>query len=470
MSDSFSLYSPDFPNDYCGRFAPSPSGHLNLGSLFTAYAAYWRSLEQHGTFLIRIEDLDFPRCPRPNIPLLCQELQLFGLHSDKKVRVQSEHLGEYHRSIQTLLSNDFAYFCTCTRAQSKEQPCTCWMSNKQARIRTKITLDPDTPHSCKVNITPYLESEELQSFTDANLGVVRQSDLEHSLNPYLTLERADGIIAYNLAVVIDDIEQEITEVVRGADMLDATFLQLPLYELDSVEPPVFCHIPLITDSSGRKLSKQNHAPAVFADYTPRTSTLLCLQLLQESVYHELLQQEDVVTLLQDLEQCEESLTALITDEVSTTLQKKLKAQLRKLAPKEKDEALALLTPTGLTNMLLLVATQAQQAEQAAQREDDYFLDEYDDDDDEWADEDDGASSSDSGRENWPQVYYEGIATGTYGPWSKLLALWSRALGEASWQQAQELTATYYALLTRLHTEVIGPHFQVHALPKKPIVL
>lgn len=256
---------------YVGRFAPSPSGRLHLGSLVTAFAALWRSLNQKGKFLIRIEDLDFPRCPIANIPTMLEELKLLQIHSSEPILIQGLALQSYEQNICKLLDSQQAYICTCTRAKLKEQPCTC-----------EHHLDPhfnwQTPFSVRCSLP---ELTHYPFFIDNNLGKITQEQLSIPVANNLVLYRSDNIIAYNLAVVIDDLRQQVTEIVRGADLLDATFLQLCLYEKLQAKAPSFLHIPLLTNEQGNKLSKQNHAPAILDQLTPAQAILQSATLLNQ---------------------------------------------------------------------------------------------------------------------------------------------------------------------------------------------
>ncbi len=251
--------------DYRGRFAPSPSGRLHLGSALIAYGSYLMAKAQGGTFLLRLEDLDRPRCPQANTPIMLAEIEQLGLQPDEPVFIQSEHEADYHRAIAHIPQ---AYRCNCTRALLKQRPCPC----------AQLHLTPAEHQAIRVDLTRALAAHP--SFVDGNFGSVKQADYQAELNPNLVLQRADGIIAYNLAVVVDDHRQGITEVVRGADMLSATFLQLALYDLMGYQAPRFCHLPLVLEqASGAKFSKQNHAPALLDLLSPIEALELCLHLL-----------------------------------------------------------------------------------------------------------------------------------------------------------------------------------------------
>ena len=261
---------------YCGRFAPSPSGRLHWGSLVSGYASYFRAKSQQGRFIVRIEDLDFPRCPKENTPIVLEELELLGIKSDCSPIIQSEQLINYQELLSKLIDSKQAYYCTCSRAQMKMRPCPC----HDKTIQEQIAKGPLDHVAIRIDLSPYLTHHK--SFIDGNLGLIEQATLDHELAHSLVLKRADNIIAYNLAVVLDDHDEHISEVVRGADMLDATFLQLCLYEILGYQAPSFFHVPLIVDHSGNKLSKQNKAPAVLVTNAPHQALAHTYQLLGQS--------------------------------------------------------------------------------------------------------------------------------------------------------------------------------------------
>lgn len=294
---------------YRGRFAPSPTGHLHFGSLLSGYGALWRARSARGTFLVRIEDLDFTRCTPLNLLIMQHDLRLFGFKSDEATLVQGKDMGFYERVVDGLVQSGQGYYCSCSRAQLQQSCCECNTPETQARLRALIKEGNASHLAIRLDLSAQLKKPELSHFTDSLLGVIRQDELPSSLNPVLTLKRSDGCLAYNLAVVLDDHRQGISEVVRGADLLDVTFLQLALYELLGITPPQFCHLPLLLEASGQKYSKQNNAPAVSMSCTPRTAILESWKLLQPE-NAELLDHEARDT-LKTLEAIESELTQLI---------------------------------------------------------------------------------------------------------------------------------------------------------------
>lgn len=327
--------------DYRGRFAPSPSGRLHQGSLIAGYASYLRALAENGSFVLRIEDLDFPRCPASNTPVILEELELLGIKSKEDIIVQSRNLSRYDEVLNNLLRSGTAYYCQCTRAEIKERPCpceglhlkpescdsnTCLTHSHDPRVHDHASCkdgkcesgscdgsgacessahghdacDGHSDGACeskahgnsccdgkrkqlaiRINLEKLLP--EFASFVDGNLGEIEQAKFSEHLATSLVLKRADDIIAYNLACVVDDHDEGITEVVRGADMLDATFVQLCLYKILGLEAPDFFHVPLIVDPNGNKFSKQNKAPAVLSSMLPHEALLYTCKLLGQKI-------------------------------------------------------------------------------------------------------------------------------------------------------------------------------------------
>lgn len=245
--------------NYIGRFAPSPSGPLHFGSLVTALGSYFQAKSSNGQWLVRIEDIDPPREVAGASELILNTLIEYGLDWDGDVRYQSEQLDFYQAQINQWLNDKQAYFCQCTRKQIKEQGgyylgnCRDKHLNEQANRAIRIKLDD---HICV--------------FDDIKHG---QLSIDNSLaQEDFIIKRSDGLFAYNLAVVLDDIDQGITEVVRGADLIEATGRQLCLYQLLSQHKPRYLHLPLAIGDDGRKLSKQNHAKGI--NQTPIKETLI----------------------------------------------------------------------------------------------------------------------------------------------------------------------------------------------------
>ena len=231
------------PSPYIGRFAPTPSGYLHFGSLLAAVASYLDARHHRGRWLVRIEDLDTPR----NIPgateHILRTLDAYGLHWDGEVVWQSERLALYQHVIDHWLATGQAYHCDCSRrtilAHGGGYPGTC-------RERG-LPAAPD--HAVRVRV----ESQPIV-FRDRLQGEFRQP--ADDLSGDFIIRRRDGIIAYQLAVVVDDIAQRVTDIVRGADLLDSTPRQLWLYRLLQQPAPRYLHVPLVMRQDGEKLSKR----------------------------------------------------------------------------------------------------------------------------------------------------------------------------------------------------------------------
>ena len=246
---------------YIGRFAPSPSGRLHFGSVVAAVGSYLRAKSQNGTWLIRIEDLDTPRCPQGMSDTILNELATLGLYSDKEILIQSRRLEIYQDFLQKLIAQGEAFYCSCTRAQLKTTPCTCFLKPQNREAKSSIRFKPLQDYSL--------------SFHDKLLGQIHSSKPQQ----FVTLKRSDGIIAYNLACVIDDALSGVTEVVRGRDLLNVTTIQIKLFESLNFKTPAFLHLPLALTNLHDKLSKQNHAPAILDLFPPAQILIMALEFL-----------------------------------------------------------------------------------------------------------------------------------------------------------------------------------------------
>jgi glutamyl-Q tRNA(Asp) synthetase len=265
---------------YVGRFAPSPTGPLHYGSLVSALASYVDAKHHQGLWLLRIEDLDPPR-ESPEAPeQIKSQLLAFGLQWDQQETYQSERLATYEEELSHLKNIGAGFYCGCSR---KSLP-----AIYPGRCRN-ITIEPDEPHATRL-VVPNIQVE----IDDLNLG--RQTwDLKTEVGDFI-IKRKDGLFAYQLAVVVDDIRQKITHVVRGVDLLDSTPKQIAIYRHLVQPQPQYLHIPVITGRDGHKLSKQAHARPV--------DTSDCLGLLRQA-YSNLGQKEihDANTVTEFLSAC-----------------------------------------------------------------------------------------------------------------------------------------------------------------------
>lgn len=233
---------------YIGRFAPSPSGPLHFGSLIAALGSYLRAHSLDGKWLVRIEDLDPPREQPGAADSILRTLERFGLLWDGEIIYQSQRHERYQAILDQFYQAGKTYHCICTRAQIHAAggfyPGTCRTLHHDA-TNASVRLIVDKPHL---------------SFHDELLGQI-QTDPHLAAEDFI-LKRRDGLYAYNLAVVIDDADSGITEVVRGADLLEPTVRQIILYETLNCPVPKWFHLPLAIQENGLKLSKQNHAPSI----------------------------------------------------------------------------------------------------------------------------------------------------------------------------------------------------------------
>jgi len=233
-----------------GRFAPSPTGPLHFGSLLTAVASYVHARAAGGRWLLRVEDLDAPRCVPGAADSILRTLDRHGLWWDD-LAYQHERIDLYRQALDRLAADGHTFVCTCSRSRLQDTdiyPGTC---------RTK-----GLPRSGEGAIRVRVPAEKVE-FVDGIQGLYSQR-LDEDVGDFVVFRR-DGIVAYQLAVVVDDAAQGITEIVRGADLLDNTPRQLLLFELLGAAAPTYLHVPVLADRSGRKLSKQTAATAVHAD-------------------------------------------------------------------------------------------------------------------------------------------------------------------------------------------------------------
>jgi glutamyl-tRNA synthetase len=239
-----------------GRFAPSPTGELHLGNARTALLAWLWSRSERGRFLLRVEDLDLPRV-RPGMAAQQQEeLRWLGLTWDEEPIFQSRRSEAYRAAIGTL--GDEVYECFCSRAEiaaaasaphgdeGPRYPGTCRSLNSAQRAERRRTRAP----SLRLRVP-----EGALSFDDELAGP-QSFDTQTMVGDFV-LRRADGIFAYQLAVVVDDGAQQITQVLRGADLLASTPRQILLYRLLGLPEPRWAHAPLVVSSSGERLSKRD---------------------------------------------------------------------------------------------------------------------------------------------------------------------------------------------------------------------
>lgn len=234
------------PQTYRGRFAPSPTGPLHFGSLLSAVASYLDARARSGTWLIRLEDVDGTRCSSDHQHAILKTLSSYQLISDEEILIQSERHDLYEHYLNLLRDKQLVYPCNCTRAELKS---TAGLHPTQCASTTKA------PHSWRA-----ICDQGRYHFHDPIQGEQRFNLIEERNHP--VLKRKDGYFSYQLAVVVDDHLQGITDIVRGADLLETTGQQLWLYQQLDWQAPELCHLPLIVNAAGDKVSKQNHAKAI----------------------------------------------------------------------------------------------------------------------------------------------------------------------------------------------------------------
>ncbi len=247
---------------YIGRFAPSPSGPLHFGSLIAALGSYFQARAENGTWLVRMEDLDPPREMPGAADLILKTLEAYQLHWDGEVLYQSQRHHAYQAQIEQWLSTGQAYYCECTRKQIKQSG-----GYYTGHCRTSAL----TQGAIRLTM-----SQPVSEFHDVRHGSIAIP--QAMIDEDFIIKRRDGLFAYNLAVVLDDIDQGVTQVVRGADLIEPTGRQISLYRILGKPEVSYLHLPLALDSNGNKLSKQNHATAI-DNSNPTPTVLLAMQYL-----------------------------------------------------------------------------------------------------------------------------------------------------------------------------------------------
>jgi len=260
---------------YVGRFAPSPTGPLHIGSLIAALASCLEARAQGGQWLVRMEDVDAPRSVPGAAETILRQLDSFGFEWDGAVLWQSQRLDAYRTALDELLAHDLAYPCACTRRE----------------IADSALLAPDGAHrypgTCRHGLPPgrtarawRLRTEPgLLRWDDAVQGP-QAEDVASAVGDFVLL-RADGQFAYQLAVVVDDAFQGVSHIVRGADLLDSTGRQIWLQRRLGAAQPAYAHLPVATNAAGEKLSKQTLAAPLDADQ-PVADLLRALRFLGQN--------------------------------------------------------------------------------------------------------------------------------------------------------------------------------------------
>jgi len=235
------------------RFAPSPTGPLHLGSLVAALGSYLFAKRAGGRWLVRMEDLDTPRVVTGSAEEILNALRRYGLQWDGEVVYQSQRTALYERALTTLRDKGLVYDCACSRAEL------------QRAASAPLGREPVYPGTCRNGIaagrTPravrFRAPDEVIAFDDLLRGSVEENVARETGD--FVVRRADGIFAYQLAVVVDDEEQGVTQVVRGGDLLTSTARQIALQRALGYRTPEYAHLPLVVNENGEKLGKRDGA-------------------------------------------------------------------------------------------------------------------------------------------------------------------------------------------------------------------
>lgn len=250
------------PARYTGRFAPSPTGPLHFGSLIAAVASYLQAKSNNGRWLVRIEDIDPPREPPGSDQLILAALESHGFEWDGAITFQSQFRERHEELLQHLVESGLAYPCRCSRRDLANAPRGPLGTIYPGTCRTGCTA-PDVAIRLRTDDEPIVFDDRLQG---------KHSQRLQSESGDFIIKRRDGLIAYHLAVVVDDFDQGITEIVRGVDLLDSTPRQIWLQRCLGFSEPGYVHVPVAENSDGQKLSKLTGAPAI---PTTEPSATLC---------------------------------------------------------------------------------------------------------------------------------------------------------------------------------------------------
>lgn len=234
---------------YRGRFAPSPTGPLHMGSLVTALASYIDARANKGEWLVRIEDIDPPREKPGAAEHILSDLVIHGLKWDGEVIFQSNRLEAYESALSHLVKANAAFKCICPRRRlNSDGACASKCFSRQHYLNEKFAFRFDYDPRSNIKINDFILGEKIWNNQDLPKDFV--------------IKRRDGLFSYQLAVLVDDVFQRITHVIRGSDLLDSTPKQLEIGSALNYPQLKYGHIPTITDIQGKKLSKQTFAPSI----------------------------------------------------------------------------------------------------------------------------------------------------------------------------------------------------------------
>lgn len=244
---------------YRGRFAPSPTGPLHFGSLVAAVGSYLEARTRRGDWLVRMEDPDPPRVVPGADDEILRALDACGMHWDGAIVRQSARSAAYHSALHRLRARGMVYSCACSRREIADSA----ISGIEGFVYAGTCRD-GLPGGRRARAQRVMTRGAMINFDDALQGRI-EHDLEKDIGDFV-LYRSDRVYAYQLAVVIDDAEQGISDIVRGADLLDSTSRQIHLQHLLGLPTPRYAHLPVVVDDAGEKLSKQTLAAPVDANH------------------------------------------------------------------------------------------------------------------------------------------------------------------------------------------------------------
>ena len=269
------------PDSYIGRFAPTPSGPLHFGSIIAALASFLDARNNNGKWLLRIDDLDIPRVQQGASNSILNTLEILKLEWDEEIVYQNDRIDIYEKFLNKLSENGQLYQCYCPRKLTKGIPYPGTCRNTPPVHRNQYALRVKT-------------NTQSIRLTDLVQGIYEQN-LQKSTGDFIIL-RSDKIFAYNFATAIDDVLQGITDVIRGADLLDTTPKHLFLQSLLGLDSPKYGHVPVATDINGIKISKQTGAIDALVGNKPETVLTNALKFLGQSV-DVAMERSDVDTIL-----------------------------------------------------------------------------------------------------------------------------------------------------------------------------
>ena len=253
-----------------GRFAPSPTGPLHFGSLIAATASYLNiKTKKNGKWLLRIEDVDTQRIQKGATQSIINTLEVYGFEWDDEIIYQSQRNKNYQSALESI--EKLTYPCSCTRKSLMTS--TNGYSYVYPGFCRNGMINPSAEHKC----IRVISNQTPVSFTDQCQKKELRQNINKEVGDFI-LKRSDGLWAYQLAVVVDDAFQSVTEIVRGADLFDNTPRQIYLQRILGYSKPNYLHVPVAVDSAGKKLSKQNGSPEI-TNYQKRTTLISTLDFL-----------------------------------------------------------------------------------------------------------------------------------------------------------------------------------------------